>query len=168
MLVWTDAVCINQNDNDEKTDQVQEMDIVYYRADKVLVWLGESGDFSDYAIEYVSRIVDQRNEAPKVFDHSDFRGYVALACLINREWFWRVWIIQKVAFAKNPMILCGMSEVHFLDIMEAVKSVKENVNGILNHGHSFIDLSWRDLFRSFEGSSVAQLMALLPLIFTQV
>ncbi|KAK4167455.1 heterokaryon incompatibility protein-domain-containing protein [Cladorrhinum sp. PSN259] len=42
-IVWVDSVCINQQDNDEKTAQVQMMTMVYASAERVTVWLEEPG-----------------------------------------------------------------------------------------------------------------------------
>lgn len=39
--LWIDSICINQNDDDERSQQVQLMCIIYRRASTVLVWLGE-------------------------------------------------------------------------------------------------------------------------------
>lgn len=39
--LWVDAVCINQNDLDERARQVSVMGDIYARASEVLVWLGE-------------------------------------------------------------------------------------------------------------------------------
>ncbi|KAM0490100.1 hypothetical protein ACHAP8_011926 [Fusarium lateritium] len=38
--VWIDALCINQDDIDERQCQVSAMDRVYGGADRVLIWLG--------------------------------------------------------------------------------------------------------------------------------
>ena len=40
-MIWADAICINQKDNSEKAWQVRQMDQVYSRADRVLIYLGE-------------------------------------------------------------------------------------------------------------------------------
>jgi len=38
--VWIDALCINQNDLEEKEQQVRRMGDIYADADRVLIWLG--------------------------------------------------------------------------------------------------------------------------------
>ncbi|CAG9990805.1 unnamed protein product [Clonostachys byssicola] len=38
--IWVDAICINQEDIDEKAKQVPKMHQIYSTADEVLVWLG--------------------------------------------------------------------------------------------------------------------------------
>lgn len=39
-LLWIDAVCINQHDQDEKSRQIPFMGQIYSGAFRVLVWLG--------------------------------------------------------------------------------------------------------------------------------
>jgi hypothetical protein len=41
-VLWIDAICINQNDLDEKSEQVLIMGEIYSRATKVYAWLGEA------------------------------------------------------------------------------------------------------------------------------
>jgi hypothetical protein len=45
-LIWADAVCINQADDEEKSWQVRMMGDVYRNADRVLIWLGLAEDGS--------------------------------------------------------------------------------------------------------------------------
>lgn len=42
--LWVDAICINQADDEERTQQVSNMAAVYRCAKTVLIWLGEKGD----------------------------------------------------------------------------------------------------------------------------
>jgi hypothetical protein len=48
--IWIDAVCINQEDPDEKARVVPQMAEYYRKAAEVLIWLGPSSDDSDLAI----------------------------------------------------------------------------------------------------------------------
>lgn len=43
-FVWVDAVCINQQDSKEKSDQVRRMGEIFRRAKGVLCWLGRDDD----------------------------------------------------------------------------------------------------------------------------
>ncbi|KAF2165767.1 hypothetical protein M409DRAFT_24053 [Zasmidium cellare ATCC 36951] len=43
-LLWIDALCIDQENLTEKSQQVAMMGEIYSRADEVLVWLGDDGD----------------------------------------------------------------------------------------------------------------------------
>lgn len=44
-LLWIDAICINQADVSEENQQVQKMDKIYQRADRVVVWLGDANEW---------------------------------------------------------------------------------------------------------------------------
>jgi len=49
-VLWVDAVCINQPDNEERSHQVRQMSSIYRRATEVIAWLGESENNSDDAM----------------------------------------------------------------------------------------------------------------------
>ena len=51
ILLWVDAICINQQDEHEKSWQVGLMLQIYRKAAKVLVWLGPSADDSDFIMD---------------------------------------------------------------------------------------------------------------------
>jgi hypothetical protein len=41
-VLWVDAICINQHNNQEKSHQVSMMGEIYKRDTQVLAWLGEA------------------------------------------------------------------------------------------------------------------------------
>lgn len=51
--LWIDAVCINQDDNQEKSFQVQRMGDIYKSASTVIVYLGTDSDDSYYLTSFV-------------------------------------------------------------------------------------------------------------------
>lgn len=58
-ILWIDAICINQADDAEKSQQVQAMSMVYAYASRVIVWLGDLGEQSewDLAVLYANGVV---------------------------------------------------------------------------------------------------------------
>lgn len=56
VLVWADAVCINQKDDKEKGLQVASMAEVYQRAANVFIWLGEAGPSDGHAFWVIRRL----------------------------------------------------------------------------------------------------------------
>ena len=50
--LWVDALCINRNDNHERSRQVKMMDVIYRNASRVLAWLGEAGDDGDHGMKW--------------------------------------------------------------------------------------------------------------------
>ncbi|RYP25962.1 hypothetical protein DL768_011875 [Monosporascus sp. mg162] len=54
--IWVDAICINQQDDAERTHQVGLMRDIYQLSAEVLIWLGEQGPF-DAVSESVGKVV---------------------------------------------------------------------------------------------------------------
>jgi hypothetical protein len=51
--VWVDALCTNQEDQEERGSQVQIMRQIYSRADEVIVWVGSADDNTAEAVKYL-------------------------------------------------------------------------------------------------------------------
>jgi hypothetical protein len=48
--LWIDAICINQEDSDERDGQVRRMKWIYQQADHVIIWLGNYNEPSDVTL----------------------------------------------------------------------------------------------------------------------
>lgn len=82
MVIWIDALCINQDDPDEKSWQVNQMRRVYSQAECVLVWLGPSTEDSNKAIDTLvaqRRFVDRTLAFPKSSNLRADMRYVPLS-----------------------------------------------------------------------------------------
>ena len=44
VLLWVDAICIDQSDIIEKTAQVGQMGRIYQQCSRLVIWLGEAGN----------------------------------------------------------------------------------------------------------------------------
>jgi hypothetical protein len=53
-IIWIDALCINQSDNEEKSRQVQLMGQIYQRATFVSIWLGPADTTSDKVMDFLN------------------------------------------------------------------------------------------------------------------
>ena len=54
LTIWADAVCINQQDLLERSQQVQIMGDIYSSARNVVIWLGEGTEYTDYALDMMN------------------------------------------------------------------------------------------------------------------
>ncbi|KIN03076.1 hypothetical protein OIDMADRAFT_195666, partial [Oidiodendron maius Zn] len=123
LVLWIDALCINQDDKDEQGQQVQQMRSIYSRAKRVVIWLGEATYDTDYFMDYINKLEREG------FNHTsnsqeisskvkrdlgpDKRSFLVegLQSLLHRSWFKRVWIIQETANAQVADIVCGYKSV---------------------------------------------------------
>lgn len=90
-ILWIDAVCIDQNNEREKEQQIQLMTKIYGHANSVLVWLGEPADNSDRAIQEIRRAGDHGPENPL----NDESTYQSITLLLQRPWFRRIWVWNR-------------------------------------------------------------------------
>jgi hypothetical protein len=56
LILWADAICINQKDRAERSSQVQFMQRIYQHAWHVFAWLGPCTEDTDIAIEYLNAL----------------------------------------------------------------------------------------------------------------
>lgn len=82
-IIWIDAICIDQKNDEEKVQQIQLMAKIYSRASRVLVWLGEAANNSDQALEEI-------RAAGRKATYSCNNEKMQL--LLERDWFKRIWV----------------------------------------------------------------------------
>ena len=146
--LWVDAICINQLDTLERNHQVPLMKRIYECATRTLVWLGPSSPDSDIAMKLLSHVAKSFNPdeyvAKSLMHRADQHKWEAVARLISRPWFRRVWIRQEVAIAQDIKILCGSKVLRwdvFMDSCDVLIAHFENPDNVA--------LQLRSLARAF-------------------
>ncbi|KAI1481208.1 HET-domain-containing protein [Daldinia eschscholtzii] len=120
--LWVDAICIDQGDEAERSQQVSIMADIYKLAECVIVWLGTAKEFTPKALELIECLSqlgrdDMLTINPQAFDdihNKELLGgsnspehWGALAWLFGRRWFTRAWVVQELVLARDITILCG-------------------------------------------------------------
>ncbi|KAG7291480.1 hypothetical protein NEMBOFW57_001499 [Staphylotrichum longicolle] len=116
---WVDAICINQEDEAEKSSQVRMMPHIYSQANKTVIWLGTRADGSDEAMDFIHSASSLRTDDPNI----DFDKLVpsrALTALFSRAWWSRVWVIQEAILSQQAVVVCGEKVVP-LDAFETLQ-----------------------------------------------
>jgi hypothetical protein len=142
-VLWIDATCINQTDNEEKSIQVRKMGSIYRKAQRVVVWLGPASGHSQRAVDALAHLGRQilwdsgeygisstpdcdpgceewwRGDTPLPYDVNTWSG---IADLLNRPWFTRVWIWQEIWLANQStsVLLCGPAEISWASFKNSV------------------------------------------------
>ena len=134
LLLWADAICIDQASIEEKNSQVPLMRLIYEKAAVVQVWLGEDtpAESCGEAFCLLNELSHARNELDWDFNiftkHSGCKAlescklpalndpsWGSLLELLQRPWFSRVWIIQEVVVSRNAILRCGKLKLEWTD-----------------------------------------------------
>ncbi|KAK6600260.1 ankyrin repeat-containing protein [Botrytis cinerea] len=109
-IMWIDAICIDQNNNEERKQQVQLMARIYSTAHRVIVWLGEETVEIEGALEHIQLIVDEEHtEIPESWMEKLKQDRILK--LLQNPWFQRIWVLQEAAAARHIIIMCGSTTI---------------------------------------------------------
>lgn len=130
VVLWVDAICIDQDNATEKEEQVARMVEIYSRASRVVIWLGEDDDRSRSAMEFIQDIVRVDNLDGLVADHKTIKSWGDLVYLMQNPWFSRRWVIQEMAYAKNATVHLAELALPWDDLRDAVSLFVLNLDKI--------------------------------------
>lgn len=142
--LWADAICINQEDIEEKNAQVRQMKRIYEQAEKVIIWIGEKRDDDVPGLELCKQMAAHREniearidaeirsgvalldrphanlpiEPPKGLPPFEDHSWTSMFLLISRPWFFRVWIIQEFLVNEKLTLRCGDVELSFQSLLK--------------------------------------------------
>jgi hypothetical protein len=145
-LLWTDQLCINQYDSEERGRQVAMMGRIYSEAGETKVWLGEEDEEAKDAFDLVKcfECVDVIDVAPTMYimvgmSADEIRGkffaafpqaigripekddprWKALFKFLERPWFSRLWVFQEAILSSRKVIgsiVCGQMVCSFFHL----------------------------------------------------
>lgn len=123
--IWADAVCINQDDIEEKNQQVKQMATVYAIAHHTIIWVGESNAeteqfFGELKKQSYHRFIGRPNEAPEFTGHAggSYNGADTGVKILTRQWFKRIWVLQELVQSRDPWVQCGAICIRWIDFKE--------------------------------------------------
>ena len=142
--LWIDAVCINQENTDERNDQVLLMGDIYSLAERTFVCLGDDDNDVTEASRCMNNLCNTYRAEHGPLKQSllevDNRpwllmrynpGYISekswrcFERLLSRPWFSRVWIFQEVVLSANICILYKTSILSWENLLQACQMVEE-------------------------------------------
>ena len=145
---WADAICINQADDAEKTQQVRLMQDIYHHADGVIAWLGEATEIDKRGFAFIDRLLEifAKNSSIDAetqesgFDYqnlskADLEGlgipriedaaWDDLRSVMEKAWFSRVWVVGELLLAKESRFQCGSVVLHTDTLLQFASSFME-------------------------------------------
>ncbi|CAH0020520.1 unnamed protein product [Clonostachys rhizophaga] len=132
--LWVDQLCINQQDDVEKSSQVAFMGQIYKSAKAVISWLGPEDSHTKQAHEVITAL----SSIPKpVYTSASYDpasemkrfssvAWMSAVVLLSLPYFQRAWIVQELAFARENTMVWGSQVFVWKDIRRATKYLSSN------------------------------------------
>ncbi|PMD36218.1 HET-domain-containing protein [Hyaloscypha variabilis F] len=123
LRIWADAICINQQDDDEKLRQISMMGKIYSLADHTVIYLNFlnpqeaaklDGCMSSNLDDWLSSNVDK----------SQFSADIA-ELILSHTWFRRVWVFQELVLSKDPRVQIGRHRFPWIALYRIVQSHRQ-------------------------------------------
>ncbi|CAG8953863.1 hypothetical protein HYFRA_00006756 [Hymenoscyphus fraxineus] len=171
--LWIDAICVNQKDLLERSQQVMRMPDLYTQADRVVVWLGPEGIDTQLALHTLEDLsfkvaVDWNfwtcKPAPGleaseehwtdpdcVLPYND-NVVMGIATLFKRPWYERLWVQQEIRLANDAaIVLCGHDTILFSRLRKAAlclfnkRTLPYISKEVLNHVWQMGNIGYRNV-----------------------
>lgn len=159
IILWADALCIDQNNLSERAEQVKLMGLIYWKARRIHVWLGRDDCTNEShnaaAAIHLIRELGQLYCETSYPDTPEFSlalyrsiseltkdgslqdsNWIAMRLLLERSWFGRVWVVQELGLSRDATFYCGESSFtkaeldDFVALLETRGSVVARSRGL--------------------------------------
>ena len=142
---WIDALCIDQLNNKERSEQVTIMDKIFQRATAVDVWLGNAYPDTQKINDIVQDLVshqeqEQKWPSPPTWTKGEDMllpsDWETLVQILSRRWFHRLWTLQEFVLAKEVNILCGNVSIDIAKLLKAAHFLHDHqIPMMLSYGN---------------------------------
>jgi hypothetical protein len=163
-FLWADALCINQSDDVEKTNQVQMMGDIYRKAALVISWLGRGDEQTALALhtfKFLDREIEERTrpvagkdlgwlqQFPELWEENvteqaiPNKAWNAIRSLLRLPYWPRIWIIQEMVLARRILLMDQLTSVDFDCLRVTVRLINMTVkNEVFQKPAFFPFLVW--------------------------
>lgn len=151
--IWADAVCINQNDNDEKAIQIGLFARIYSTAQHTVIYLGPSTTEGDIVLS----IAPSNTTGVVSNEYSWLQAETAGDEILKLSWFSRVWVFQELVLSDDPWVQIGDLRAKWVDVC----SILLNTNAASLQGDSALRRTVLKDMNSTRGTKSSTLFRLL-------
>ncbi|MCJ1446332.1 MAG: hypothetical protein MMC23_006837 [Stictis urceolatum] len=143
VMLWIDAICINQANDDERSHQVNLMRHIFNRAVKVVVWLGEEHAQTKRAFSFIEKIAAStaeslpdmhtfRSWSPNGLSHRGLPPFTdpqwnSILQFFQAPYFERIWVIQELVVSSDAIVRHGTSTIAWKHVAHVARLVLSSV-----------------------------------------
>jgi len=99
LIIWVDAICINQNDDTEKQEQVMKMASIYHNSKSVCIWLGtdtSESRVSDRAMQFIPQAINPNNYQALLSEPEYIPQWASLFELLRWSWYVSAFTVSPI------------------------------------------------------------------------
>ncbi|KAF2679719.1 HET-domain-containing protein [Lentithecium fluviatile CBS 122367] len=140
--LWIDALCIDQENVEERNHQVQQMGQIYARATQVISWLGKTEEDQKFlSHEEFTRPSSSINKDVLIspVPYQDIPLGLRMSFLGNEYWG-RAWIIQELVLARQVILASDMKELDYNKVPKFLGRLDSRLPDQSLKGKSLIEL----------------------------
>ena len=157
-VLWIDALCINQNDVEERNQQVGLMRDIYAGAKETIIWLGPQsnsiakafnfvqdffrGIWPRFDYSFVEQLLEKgdfkmgdvkhlRNLNALLLHPSHQEEWQCLRKLFSLPWWQRIWTLQEAVVSPQAKMMCGARCLRFAILQLFFNIIMVNANAVL-------------------------------------
>ncbi|KAJ4022814.1 hypothetical protein NW761_014962 [Fusarium oxysporum] len=116
---WIDAICLDQENDTEKAEQIPARGRIFAQAQQVHIWLGPEDEVTVKIFKFFRKVsqlpdMDQAEMERRVtilmiykICRTGIRDRGRVAEFFNLSWFSRRWVIQEACLAREAIFHCG-------------------------------------------------------------
>ncbi|KAI0433461.1 heterokaryon incompatibility protein-domain-containing protein [Xylaria sp. FL1042] len=140
-VVWADAICINQKDMNERSQQVQVMADIYRLSRITFIWLGNEthelrnsfssikGARSSFPLAHPTTVNCKDKNFRETYHFDIFQvakhfrylfDWNPICSMLRLPWFGRKWVVQEVAMSNKVIVLCGLQSLSWNILEELI------------------------------------------------
>lgn len=127
-VLWVDALCINQDDLEERVSQVQLMRQIYSGASQVVVWLRSNKDKDEPALDMIRRLGSDPRLHWTAIPMKKGMELLSLYMCIKSEWWSRIWTAQEAVLARRTVYQLGTVRLPGRLLINLATSYREHVH----------------------------------------
>jgi hypothetical protein len=121
-MMWVDALCINQKNQTERTQQVSKMSEIYKQCSRVVIYLGPDLALSTPGHFASRRKLHELGEGPvRLKDERQ----VSLESILRRRYFQRVWVVQELIL--SPRAVMRIGDIDYLIDSQTIDNIAGTV-----------------------------------------
>lgn len=139
---WIEAICIDDNNEDEKDRQIKLASQIYRMASEIYIWLGPHDTYTSHAIDILGKELWDHNLLVSDQSVDAVRFWVGLCEILTNKYWRRAETMQEFALSLKGSIMQGE---HLLSIEKFTDSSKR-ISSDLSKNFKAI---YKDLHRDF-------------------